>query len=186
MIYLRTQGRHCIALVHSELKEDLSQWFWCKKIWFVLIFYWLAELASSPVVTSDKWPYLLCYYVQHNHAKNSQRNIEPTFHWLHDLYLFEELKDVFCPYSTAEKVWKRAHWQTITPLFLRAVSNRILQKNTPQLFLFFVLPKLWLIWRWIAPHIQSSHLSFYFLLSPPYSFRSVLPPTLKWLVMQGL
>lgn len=96
MIYLRTRGRHCIALVHSALKEDLSQWFWCKKIWFVSIRYWLAELASSPVVTSDKWPYLLCYYVQHNHARNSQRNIEPTLHWLGGFYLFQELKDASC------------------------------------------------------------------------------------------
>lgn len=82
MIYLRAPGRHCIALVHSALKKDLSQWFWCKKIWFVSILYWLVEWASSPVVSSDKWSYLLCYYVQHNHARNSQRNIEPTLHWL--------------------------------------------------------------------------------------------------------
>lgn len=95
MIYLRTPGRHCIALVQSALKGDPSQWFWCKKIWFVLIGYWLVELASSPVVTSDKWPYLLCYYVQHNHARNSQRNIEPTLHWLYGFYLFLELKGCF-------------------------------------------------------------------------------------------
>lgn len=108
MIYPRTRGRRCIALVHFALKEDPSQWFWCKKIWFVSIWYWSAELASSPVVTSDKWPYLLCYYVQHNHARNSQRNIEPTLHWLHGLHLFQELKDVFCQYSAKLKVEKES------------------------------------------------------------------------------
>lgn len=105
----------CIALVHSALKKDSSHWFWCKKIWFVSTGYWLVELASSPVVTSDKWPYLLCYYVQHNHARKSQKSIEPTLHWLCVFYLFQELKDVFCQYGAAWKVWKRAHWQSITP-----------------------------------------------------------------------
>ena len=69
-------------------REDLSRWFSCKKICFVSTGYRLAELASSSVVvvTWDKWPYLLCYYVQHNHARNSQRNIEPTLHWLYGSY----------------------------------------------------------------------------------------------------
>ena len=182
MIYLRTWGRHCIALLDSVLKEDLSQWFWCKKIWFVLIRYWLVELASSPVVTSDEWPYLLCYYVQHNHARNSRRTIEPTLHWLHGFYLFQELKDVFCQYGSAWKVEKRAHWQAFAPSLQSSLSNTILLENIPFIFDYFLLPKWW----WVVSQIHSSRLSFYFLPSAPYSFRFVVPPTLKWLVMLGL
>lgn len=107
MIYLRTPGSHCIVLVRSALKEDLSLWFWCKKIWFVSIAYWLVELASSPVVTSDKWSYLLCYNVQPNHARNSQRNREPILHWLRILFV-PGIKGRFPPAQRCRKSVKKS------------------------------------------------------------------------------
>lgn len=165
MIHIETQGRLCIVLVHSALKKDQSQWFWCKKIWFVLICYWLVELDSSPVVTSDKWPYLLCYYVQHNHARNSQRNIEPTLHWLHGFHLFQECflalkKRILTTFGTKTQPYRNYFCFYTHILDYLCPKNKQFEKCVTD--------------------------SFSFLPARPYSFRFVVPLMLKWLVMHGL